>query len=143
MRGVELTWAGGEHEFKLTIDLLRALQEKCDAGPAFILQRLATQRWHVDDVVSTIRLGLEGGGMEKEAARKLVNKVLDERPIAELVMTAQAILMAALYGAQDDPTGESPAGGENGKRANLSREESGASPDFTNGQESSTATSET
>lgn len=142
MRGVELTWAGGEHEFKLTIDLLRALQEKCDAGPAFILQRLATQRWHVDDVFSTIRLGLEGGGMGKEAARKLVNKVLDERPIAELVMTAQAVLMAALYGVEDDPVGESPAGGENGASENLSRVENGASPDFTNGQESSTATSE-
>jgi Protein of unknown function (DUF3356). len=142
MRGVELTWAGGEHEFKLTIDLLRALQEKCDAGPAFILQRLATQRWHVDDVFSTIRLGLEGGGMSKEDARKLVNKVLDERPIAELVMTAQAILMAALYGVEDDPVGESPAGGENGKRENPSREESGASPASTNGPMHSTATSE-
>lgn len=141
MRGIEITWPGGEHEFKLTIDLLRALQDKCDAGPAFILQRLSTQRWYVDDVVSTIRLGLEGGGMEKEAARKLVTKVLDDRPIAELVMTAQAILMAALYGAQDDPTGESPAGGENGKSANLSREENGASPASTNGPMHSTATS--
>ena len=141
MRGIEITWAGGEHEFKLTIDLLRALQERCDAGPAYILQRLATQRWHVDDVVSTIRLGLEGGGMGKEAARKLVNKVLDDRPIAELVMTAQAILMAALYGAQDDPTGESPAGGENGNSANLSREGNGASPASTNGPMHSTATS--
>jgi Protein of unknown function (DUF3356). len=135
MRGIEITWAGGEHEFKLTIDLLRALQERCDAGPAYILQRLATQRWHVDDVVSTIRLGLEGGGMGKEAARKLVNKVLDDRPIAELVMTAQAILMAALYGTQDDPVGESPAGEENGASENLSREENGASPASTTGRE--------
>lgn len=142
MRGIEITWPGGEHEFKLTIDLLRALQDKCDAGPAFILQRLSTQRWYVDDVVSTIRLGLEGGGMEKEAARKLVTKVLDDRPIAELVMTAQAILMAALYGVEDDPVGESPAGGESGASENPSREESGASPASTSGPVRSTATSE-
>ena len=142
MRGVELTWAGGEHEFKLTIDLLRALQEKCDAGPAFILQRLTQNRWMVDDVIQPIRLGLEGGGMSKEDARKLVKKFVEDRPLTESVLTAQAILMAALYGAQDDPVGESPAGGENGASENPSREESGASPDFTNGQESSTATSE-
>jgi len=142
MRGVELTWAGGEHEFKLTIDLLRALQEKCDAGPAFILQRLTQNRWMVDDVIQPIRLGLEGGGMSKEDARKLVKKFVEDRPLTESVLTAQAILMAALYGAQDDPVGESPAGGENGKAGNLSREESGASPASTNGQASSTATSE-
>lgn len=135
MKGVELTWAGGEHEFKLTIDLLRALQDKCDAGPAFILHRLSTQRWHVDDVVSTIRLGLEGGGMEKEEARKLVRKFVEDRPLAESVMTAQAILAASLFGAEDDPTGEFRAGEENGSRANHSREENGASPASTSGQE--------
>jgi len=139
MRGVDLTWAGGEHSFLLNIDLLRALQEKCDAGPAFILKRLGQSEWMVDDIVSTIRLGLEGGGMEKEAARKLVTKVLDDRPITELVITAQAVLMAALYGAEDDPTGESQAG-ENGKAANLSREGNGASPASTTGPQESPGT---
>jgi len=142
MRGVELTWAGGEHEFKLTIDLLRALQEKCDAGPAYILQRLVTQRWLVDDVIEPIRLGLEGGGMSKDQARKLVKKHVEDRPLTESVQTAVAVLMATLYGVEDDPVGESPAGGDNGASENPSREESGGSPDFTNGQESSTATSE-
>lgn len=110
MRGVDLVWAGGESRFLLDINHLRALQDKCDAGPAYILQRLSTQRWFVDDVVSTIRLGLEGGGMNKDEARKLVKKFVEDRPLAESVLTAQAVLMAALYGGEDDDSGEaSPA----------------------------------
>jgi len=134
MRGMELTWAGGEHTFLLTIDLLRALQDKCDAGPAFILQRLTQNRWMVDDVIQPIRLGLEGGGMGKEDARKLVKKFVEDRPLTESVLTAQAVLAGALFGAEDDPTGESQAG-ENRKAANLSREENGASPASTTGRE--------
>jgi hypothetical protein len=133
MRGVDLTWAGGEHAFLLTIDLLRALQDKCDAGPAFILQRLTQKSWFVDDVIQPIRLGLEGGGMDKEEARKLVKKFVEDRPLTESVLTAQAVMMAALYGAEDDPTGESQAGSDSS--ANLSREENGASPASTTGQE--------
>lgn len=134
MRGVDLTWAGGEHAFLLTIDLLRALQDKCDAGPAFILQRLTQNRWYVDDVIQPIRLGLEGGGMSKEDARKLVKKFVEDRPLSESVLTAQAVMMASLYGAEDDPTGESQAG-ESGRTENLSRGKNGASPASTAGQE--------
>jgi len=134
MRGMELTWAGGEHTFLLTIDLLRALQDKCDAGPAFILQRLTQNRWFVDDVIQPIRLGLEGGGMSKEDARKLVKKFVEDRPLTESVLTAQAVLAGALFGAEEDPTGESQAG-ENGKAGNLSREENGGSPASTTGRE--------
>ena len=140
MRGVDLTWAGGEHSFLLTIDLLRALQDKCDAGPAFILQRLTQNRWYVDDVIQPIRLGLEGGGMSKEDARKLVKKFVEDRPLTESVLTAQAVMMAALYGAEDDPTGESQAG-ESDSNANLSREENGASPASTIGRAGSPETS--
>lgn len=106
-KGVTLTWAGGEHEFALPIELLRALQEKCDAGPAWVLARLSSKQWMVDDVVSTIRLGLEGGGLEKEAARKLVKKHVEDRPLTESVLTASAVLMAALYGGEEDGTPDS------------------------------------
>lgn len=132
-RGVELTWAGGEHSFLLTLDLLRALQDKCDAGPAFILQRLSSYRWHVDDVIQPIRLGLEGGGMSKEDARKLVKKHVEDQPLALSVMTAQAVLAASLYGPGDDEVGESEAG-EADHRQNLSREEDGGSQASTNGE---------
>lgn len=112
MHAVDLTWRGGEHAFALPIDLLRALQERCDAGPAWVLNRLRTGQWMVDDVVSTIRLGLEGGGLPKDEARKLVTKHVEDRPLAMSVLTAQLVLMSALYGTEDDPVGEAPVGAE-------------------------------
>jgi hypothetical protein len=108
-RGVDITWAGGEHAFALNIDLMRALQDRCDAGPAWILARLGSNQWRVDDVVSTIRLGLEGGGLEKEEARKLVKVHVEDRPLTESVLTARTILAASLFGAEDDPVGEQRA----------------------------------
>ncbi|WP_454287081.1 gene transfer agent family protein [Rhizobium arsenicireducens] len=124
MRAVDITWAGGEHAFLLTIDLLRALQGKCDAGPQFILERLSTRRWLIEDVIETIRLGLEGGGTSKEVARKLVQKHVEDRPLTEFVMTAQAILLATLFGSEDDPPGEGKAGAAS-QSATRSRAESG------------------
>ncbi|MCV0396964.1 MAG: gene transfer agent family protein [Rhizobiaceae bacterium] len=141
MRPTDLTWAGGEHGFLLTIDLLRALQEKCDAGPEWIHHRLSSGRWMVDDVIQPIRLGLEGGGLKKDEARKLVAKFVEDRPITESVLTAKAVLAAVLYGVEDDPVGESEAG-EADRNATLSREESGASPTFTDGPASSAGTSD-
>jgi hypothetical protein len=133
MKGVELTWAGGEHEFRLTIDLLRALQQKCDAGPQHILERLTTRRWMVDDVLEPIRLGLEGGGIGKEEARHLVRRFVEERPITEFVLTAQAIMMGALFGDEGDLPGEMGAGTED-PTLPRSPEENGASPASTAGQ---------
>lgn len=141
MRGVDLTWPGGEHEFKLTIDLLRALQDKCDAGPQHILERLGNRRWMVNDVTETIRLGLEGGGMAKDAARKMVRLYVEDRPLTESVMTAQAVLMLALFGNEDDMPGEPPAGEESQIRT-RSREENGDSRATTNGPALFTETSE-
>ena len=112
MRPLDITWAGGEHPFLLTIELLRALQDKCDAGPGWILNRLTSGQWRVDDVIETIRLGLEGGGMKKADARKLVDAHVLERPLTLSVMTAQVVLMSALFGDPDDPVGEAPAGVE-------------------------------
>lgn len=112
MHAVDINWSGGEHAFALSIDLLRALQDRCDAGPAWVLSRLRSGQWMVDDVVSTIRLGLEGGGLAKDDARKLVAKHVEDRPLAMSVMTAQLVLMSALYGTEDDPVGEAPVGAE-------------------------------
>jgi hypothetical protein len=113
MRGIDLTWAGGEHNFALPIGLLRALQQRCDAGPQWVLMRLQNKQWHVDDVVSTIRLGLEGGGLAKTEAARLTREFVEDRPLTESVLTAYAILAFALYGGGDeadkkdtDPAGE-------------------------------------
>jgi hypothetical protein len=140
MKSVELTWRGGEHEFRLTIDLLRALQDKCDAGPQHIFDRLADGRWMINDVIETIRLGLEGGGLAKEAARRLVKLHVEDRPLTESIITARFILMAALFGSEDDAPGERQAG--EATTPTHSREASGASPVSTNGAASFTGMSD-
>lgn len=101
-RGVDITWQGGENTFLLTIDLLRALQDRCDAGPAFILSRLISGEWRVDDIISTVRLALEGGGLDKEDARKLVRKHIEEDFGVKHVLLARAILTHTLYSEEGD-----------------------------------------
>lgn len=132
MKGVELTWAGGEHEFVLTIELLRALQSKCDAGPPHILERLTSRRWFVDDVIEPIRLGLEGGGATKEAARQMVKRFVEDRPLTESVILAHTVLSASLLGSEDDMPGEMKAGTAS-QTVTRSPEENGASPASTDG----------
>lgn len=106
MRAIDITWAGGEHPFLLTIELLRALQDKCNAGPAHVLERLSNRQWRVDDVIQPIRLGLEGGGMDKAEALALVRKHVEDRPLSESVLTALAIVKVSIFGVEDDPVGE-------------------------------------
>lgn len=106
---VTFAWADGEHRFRLAIGQLRELQEKCGAGPLEILDRLATRRWHVDDVRETMRLGLIGGGLEPFKALALVRHYIDDRPLMESVPAAQAVLMAALVGVPDDDVGKEGA----------------------------------
>lgn len=103
-------WADGEYTFRLAIGQLRELQEKCDCGPPEILARLAAQRWRIDDLRETIRLGLIGGGTTPVAALKLVERYVDDRPLLESVTVASSILLAALVGADDDPVGKETAG---------------------------------
>lgn len=104
---IEVVWKGGEHLFAFEIQHLRALQQKCDAGPQWICDRLQNGGWLVDDVIETIRLGLEGGGLEKTEARKLVQDFVENEPIAVSVLLAYSILSASIYGVADDPVGES------------------------------------
>lgn len=138
--GKDIVWAGGEHRFHMEIEHLRALQDRCDAGPEWILARLSSRQWFVDDVTSTVRLGLEGGGMEKDEARKLVKKFVEDRPLTESVVVARAVLMLALYGDPDDQPGEADAGTDE-PTAPRGHEANGASPTSTNGPASSIATS--
>ena len=131
MKGVSLVWPGGEHSFLLNIDHLKALQQKCDAGPGFILGRLQTGSWHVEDVLETIRLGLIGGGMGTAAARELVDRAVIGEPLAKFVITATLVLASAIVGAdeEDNAPGEADAGGVT--EENPSRAENGDLPTST------------
>lgn len=57
-----------------------------------------------------IRVGLVGGGMAPAEASKLVKRHIDDRPLAEAVPLALAILQAIAYGAPQDATEADPPG---------------------------------
>lgn len=102
---LSLIWRGGEHEFDLRVEHLRALQDRCDAGPPVIADRLGARQWRVEDVTETIRLGLESAGMEKREARRLVEMHVEPN-LEQCAAYARLIIAAALVGDPDDPVGD-------------------------------------
>lgn len=106
---VSFDWADGTYSFRLAWGQLAELQEKCDAGPYIVLQRLHSGAWRVEDISNIIRLGLIGGGMEASPALKIARRYVEERPPMENLIPAQVILSAALMGAPDEPAGEDDA----------------------------------
>lgn len=123
---VTLPFGGEDRVFRLALGRLRALQERCDAGPQTLLQRLMDGSWRVDDVRETILQGLIGGGMAQVEATTLLTRYFDDLPITQFVSTATGVLLAALVGAGD----ENDLGEHQGEDHHLSPspEESSASP---------------
>lgn len=103
---VGFVWADGHQTFRLPLKQLFELQDKCDAGPGEILDRLNSNRWRINDVRETIRLGLIGGGMEPSRAYMLVARYVDNGAWLESRQAAQVILMSALAGVPEDPVGK-------------------------------------
>ena len=106
---VTFDWGDGTHSFRLAWGQLAELQEKCDAGPYVVLQRLHSGAWRIEDISNIIRLGLIGGKMEPVAALKLVRTYVEARPPMENLVPAQVILSAALMGAPEETVGEAGA----------------------------------
>lgn len=103
---VTLAWADGDYTFRLGWGELVKLQEECDAGPGYVLQRLMTMECRVQDISSTIRLGLVGGGMEPTKALKMVRDYVESRPPMENRMLAAGVLGVAWNGPGDEEPGE-------------------------------------
>lgn len=106
---IDLAWADGNHSFRLAWGQLAELQEKCDAGPYVILNRLHSGEWRIEDISNAIRLGLIGGGMAPAAALTLTQRYVEARPPLENLQIAVLILTAGLLGAPEEPVGESAA----------------------------------
>lgn len=106
---ITLTWADGDYTFRLGWGELAELQEKTDAGPYVVLNRLHTHHWRIEDLSNVIRLGLVGGGLEPVKALKLVRTYVEARPPMESHPYAVAVLSAGLIGAEDEPLGEADA----------------------------------
>jgi hypothetical protein len=88
----KVVWAGGEHDFLYDIGHLRALEQRLDAGVAPILLRLLNGSWKVDDVLETIRLGLQGGGMPEREAVRVIEKSYNGANLYELSVVATRVL---------------------------------------------------
>lgn len=103
---VRLKWPDKERLFRLRIAQLRELQEKTGAGPKELFDRVSIGAWRVDDIRETIRLGLIGGEETTVIeALNIVERYVDDRPLAENVPVAQAILLAAIVGVEDERLG--------------------------------------
>ncbi|QKC99177.1 gene transfer agent family protein [Mesorhizobium sp. NZP2298] len=106
---VEMDWADGAYAFRLAWGQLAELQEKCNAGPYVVLNRLHSGQWLVEDISNVIRLGLIGGGMPPVDALKKVRAYVEDRPPLESIIIAQIALGAALTGAPEESVGETEA----------------------------------
>lgn len=126
MRGgrIEFDWADGTYSFRLAWGQLSELQEKCDAGPYVVLNRLHNGSWRIEDITNIIRLGLIGGGLQPSAALKLVRAYVEDRPPMENLIPAQVILSAALMGAPEENVGESDAASQTESSSTNSQTES-------------------
>lgn len=109
-----LDWADGTYEFALGWGELSELQDACGAGPFVVLARLASSQWRLEDVSTTIRLGLMGAGVDAGKALKLVKTYVESRP-QDLVLNAsfaRGILETSIVGAPEEAPGEVQAAPE-------------------------------
>lgn len=89
----------GEHEFQLTGPLIVELEAKAGAGIGTIFARLGASAFRHADILETIRLGLIGGGMAPAEAARLLATYGSNRPLAETLPVAVAVLEALFFGA--------------------------------------------
>lgn len=129
----EVAFADGEYDFRLGWGQLVELQELCDAGPQFVLNRLHNGDWRVEDIAHTIRLGLLGADkdMKPSQASALVKRYVHERPPLENHTLAVVILTAALMGAPEEPVGENVAANPTEVPAPTFQEDKSDLPTFT------------
>ncbi|WP_283195491.1 gene transfer agent family protein [Rhizobium sp. AN80A] len=126
MRGSEtIVWPGGEHEFRLGIGELRALEQRCDAGCAVVMMRLLGQQWKIDDVIQPIRLGLMATGTPQDAAQKIIDSAMDMASPYALAITAAEILRRFIMWEMDDKPGEPQAGAESPTQTRFQTDEPG------------------
>ncbi len=90
--------AGQRRKFELLIGGVAELERACDAGIGGIMLRIGTHQFKHVDVRETIRLALQGGGMNEPDATALVMNNLDGTPLAAHIGLAVQILEAFVNG---------------------------------------------
>lgn len=111
---IELDFGDGTYTFRLGMGEIRELEEKAGKGVFLIAHDLdpdnRAARFHV--ILETLRLGLIGGGMVPIDALALCRRYVEERPAVENLMTAYAVVVAALARVKSDelPKDDAPSG---------------------------------
>ena len=104
---VTLSWADGEHTFRLALGQIRELEENRNIGIYALLMRIQAGAWYVDDLREVIRLGLIGSETKTAMdALALVIRYVDQQPLTDSVAPAIAILAAAIFSSDDDTVGK-------------------------------------
>lgn len=99
---VTLQFGDDEYSFRLRMAQLMELDEKTEVGPQYMLIEFSAGKARVPWIREIIRLGLIGGGKTPTEAFTIVKRYVDERPIVESTLHAQAILAAAVVGMPED-----------------------------------------
>lgn len=116
------------YTFRIGIAEVRRLQEKFDAGPEELFERLrgvtsilgTFHRWKLDEAMEIIRQGLIGGGSVKlengepdlKKINRLVRDEVENQPWGKGKILAARIMAAALAGPEDEELPKSKAGTE-------------------------------
>ncbi|WGR63098.1 gene transfer agent family protein (plasmid) [Paracoccus ferrooxidans] len=101
MIGINAFFGDRERPFTLSDDMVTELEAKTETGIGTLFQRLTAHAFKLADLAEVIRLGLIGGGTSPEEADRLVNSYARNRPIAEVLPLATAILAARWLGADE------------------------------------------
>lgn len=106
-----VNWSLGEHPFLLRIGEAEAMDDLTPAGLADFRYRcrdgvergsLAFSPIRVREVIDCLRLGLVGGGMDPDKARRLALRAMEECEFSELVMICFTIVTEFFSGKDHD-----------------------------------------
>lgn len=115
----------GRHDFMLNIAELEELQEKCDAGPEEIRDRVVMGRWRIEDIRETLRLGLKGAGMDATMALVMMERYAAPGNLAPHKPLVACIISAALMGSPEEDV--APSGEAKGETRRSPARKSGSS----------------
>lgn len=113
-----MNWPGGEDKFLLRVGELEALDDQTEAGVLDLRFRISLGQARgslsyapvkVREIMSCIRLGLIGGGMDPNIAQVKAKNAVVEHDIGELNLLAFSIITKSLEGKPHDPVGEAAA----------------------------------
>lgn len=108
-------FSGQARTFMLRFGEVAELERLCNAGIGAIALRIGTHQFYQADIHETIRLGLQGGGMEEPQATALVMSAFADRPLESHIQLAAKIVEAYLNGIpeelkkKDQPAEQKPA----------------------------------